>query len=417
MTVWINDDSNKATSITISGGGLVATQTGATRTAMVKADQGSDPGNSDDWYFEITVNVKNPTATPPADCIGVGVAQNLTNVNTGFNAYSVGYYADGWSIAYGAPSYTGILWGVGDVIGVRKQSSGVTFYKNGTTVFSNTLNPAPGDTLYPAGIVYFTDDQITANFGQSTFAHLPSGSSAWSIDPITLPARNLVYNKTLPSLIQVATMNAIDAVTGEVIEAPPSGTVGGYFPDAISNVLAGREVRLDLLVMFDFTSGAMRLWQGFGTLHTNDGNDWEGIGRLGQISDLESAIGGTAPQARFVLSGVDPTILANALDQQAEIYGRDCNVYMQFFDENFNCLDNPYVIWAGLMDTIRITESVGECQVEMTAETIFARRNKPPLGGLSDREQQRFFPGDNALAGIPALMSKTSIWPSILPQS
>jgi hypothetical protein len=325
MTLWINDDSNKATSITISGGRLVATQTGATRTAMVKADQGSYPGNSDDWYFEITVNVKNPTATPPADCIGVGIAQNLTNVNTGFNAYSVGYYADGWSIAYGAPSFTGIGYDVGDVIGVRKQSSGVP--------------------------------------------------------------------------------------------PPPVGERGGHFPDTINTVLARRTVVLDLLVRFDFLSGAMRLWQGFGTLHTNDGNNWEGIGRLGQISDLESAIGGTAPQAKFILSGVDPTILADALDQETEIYGRNCDVYMQFFNEDFTPLDNPYVIWSGLMDTLRITQTVDTCQVEMTAETLFARRSKPPLGVLSDREQQQFFPGDNALTGIPALMSKTSIWPVILPQS
>jgi hypothetical protein len=168
--------------------------------------------------------------------------------------------------------------------------------------------------------------------------------------------------------------------------------------------------------MFDFQSGPMRLWQGFGTLQTNDSNTWQGIGRLGQISDLESSIGGNAPQARFTLSGVDPNILANALDAQ-EIYGRDCNVYMQFFDDSFNCLDNPYVIWAGLMDTVKITQNVDMCQVEMTAETIFARRAKPPLGMLSDREQQKFFPGDNSLAGIPALMNKTAIWPVILPQS
>jgi hypothetical protein len=417
MTLWINDDSNKATSITISGGRLVATQTGATRTAMVKADQGSYPGNSDDWYFEITVNVKNPTATPPADCIGVGIAQNLTNVNTGFNAYSVGYYADGWSIAYGAPSFTGIGYDVGDVIGVRKQSSGVTFYKNGTTVFSHTLIPPSGDTLYPAGVLYFTGDQITANFGQSAFAHLPSGSSAWSIDPTTLAPRVITYNKTLPSLFQVATLNSIDLGTGEVVPPPPVGERGGHFPDTINAVLARRTVVLDLLVRFDFLSGAMRLWQGFGTLHTNDGNNWEGIGRLGQISDLESAIGGTAPQAKFILSGVDPTILAGALDQETEIYGRDCDVYMQFFNEDFTPLDNPYVVWSGLMDTLRITQTVDTCQVEMTAETLFARRSKPPLGMLSDREQQQFFPGDNSLTGIPALMSKTSIWPVILPQS
>jgi hypothetical protein len=413
MTIWSTDAVNKAASIAISGGGLVATQTSTTSSSIVRGDTSSVPLSSDDWYFEVTVNARTAGSTPGFD-VAVGLTSNTTNVNTNFDAASVGYYSDGWKAVYGAGSYTGTGYGAGDVIGVRKQSSGVTFTKNGTTVFTQALSAA--GALFPTAQLFYAGDQVTGNFGQSTFAHLPSGAVAWSVDPTTLPARNITYNKTLPSLFQVATMSAFDPVTGENVPPAPRGTVGGYFPDTIGAVLAGKVVRLDLLVRFDFASGPMRLWQGFGTLRTNDSNTWQGIGQLGQISDLESAIGGTAPQARFTLSGVDPTILANALDAQ-EIYGRDCDVYMQFFDDSFNCLDNPYVVWAGLMDTVRITQSVDTCQVELSAETIFARRAKPPLGMLSDREQQSFFPGDNSLAGIPALMSKTSIWPVILPQS
>jgi hypothetical protein len=429
MTTW--NPTDKGGTVTLSGSNLTAKQTGTVTLGpltnagqevistingrMVRADISSAAGNSDHWQFETTVDAAAAAGGTGA-CVGIGLANSAQNLSVEFDGTNgIGYHADGWFYGTGGATYTGVTYGNGDLIEVEKLSTGARWYKNGTLVTSQTS--IPSGALFPAAIVFNPNDQVTANFGATSFAHTVGGATAWVVDPTTLPARHLVYNKTLPSLFQVATMNTIDRDTGEPVPAPPAGTVGGYFPDTISSVLAGKVVRLDLLVMFDFLSGAMRLWQGFGTLHTNDGNDWQGIGQLGQISDLESAIGGTAPQAKFVLSGVDPQILADALDQQNEIYGRNCNVYMQFFDDNFNCLDKPYVIWAGLMDTIRITQNVDGCQVEMTAETIFARRAKPPLGMLSDREQQMFFPGDNSLAGIPALMSKTAIWPVILPQS
>lgn len=411
MTIW--NPTDKGATVTLSGGNLIAKQTGTVGTIngrMVRADISSTAGNSDHWQFETTIDAVAAAGGPGA-CVGVGVATSAQNLSVEFDgANGIGYHSDGWLYGPAGATSTGTTYGVGDVIGVEKLSTGLKWYKNGTLVTSQTS--IPSGSLFPAAILFNPNDQVTANFGATTFAHAISGASAWYVNPATLPARNLAYNKTLPSLYQVATMSKIDPEP-----LPSTGTVGGYFPDTIGAVLAGNTVRLDLLVMFDFLSGPMRLWQGFGTLHTNDGYNWQGIGQLGQISDLESAIGGTAPQAKFILSGVDPTILADALDQQNEIYGRDCNVYMQFFDANFNCLDNPYVIWAGLMDTIRITQTADTCQVEMTAETIFARRAKPPLGMLSDREQQTFFPGDNGLTGIPALMSKTAIWPVILPLS
>lgn len=189
----------------------------------------------------------------------------------------------------------------------------------------------------------------------------------------------------------------------------------GYFPDAVATALKQAVVRCDLLVYFDFATTPMWLWQGFGTLHTLDDQDWQGIGQLGHIGDLESSIGGTAPQATFTLSGVDPSLLNDALNASDEVFGRDVNVYMQFFDENFACLDNPYVVWAGTMNTLHVKHSVSQCSVELTAETIFARRSLPPLGNLSDRDQRRLYPDDSGCGIIPAMVSRVAIWPVIFP--
>jgi hypothetical protein len=189
----------------------------------------------------------------------------------------------------------------------------------------------------------------------------------------------------------------------------------GYFPSTIATALKKNVVRCDLLVFFDFATTPMYLWQGFGTLHTTDGNAWQGIGQLGQISDLESTIAGTSPTASFRLSGVDPAILAEALNTSEEVYGRDVNVYMQFFDESFNCLDDPYVVWAGTMDVMHVKQTADTCVVELTAESIFFRRSLPPLGNLSDRDQRRFYPGDASLAIMPGMVARSVLWPIIFP--
>lgn len=411
-TRW--DEIDKSPAITISGAGLVAVNTSSPSSAtsgMVRANIGSLAGNADDWYFEITAN-SIAEAGSDVSSFGIGLSNPSQSLDAGFDGSNgIGYYANGWFVASGISSFLGPTYTNGDVIGVRKTSIGVTFTKNGTFVRSQTTIPT--GILRPSVILFAPNDQVTANFGATAFAALPSGAGPWFVDPATLPARNITVNQALPLLLQIARLSSIPL-------EPPTPVVGtgGFFPNTIAAMLQGRRVHCDFLVKFDFLSGPMYLWQGFGTLRTNNGTNWQGIGQLGQISDLESAIGGNAPQAKFTLSGVDQKLIASALDQQDEIYGRDCNVYIQFFDSEFNCLDNPYVTWAGTMDQMRVRQSgPSECQVDLTAETLFARRSLPPLGNLTDREQQRFFPGDNGLTFIPSLMSKTAIWPVIVPQS
>jgi len=395
--------------ITLSGGNLVATQS---------AGSGGNAGktigsnfSASGGYFEITVNTVF-TSGSPTGATAIGLCVITSPLSFGFDASDgVGWYANGWIFGPGLTTNIGTTFTSGDIIGVKYGGSDIKFYKGATLVYTYSGSMPSGD-LYPAAYLPF-GDQVTANFGASSFANTPTGAVAW--DSVggggSLSARNITYSKTLPGLLQLASV-----LSGSPEPPPPTFGTGGYFPDTIAEILAGRTVRCDLLVFFDFLTTPMRLWQGFGTLVTNDANEWSGIGQLGQIGDLESSIGGTSPRAEFTLSGVDPDIVADALAAEDEINNRDVNVYIQFFNNDYTCLDNPYVVWAGIMDNMRIRQAGPDtCTVELSAETIFSRRSLPPLGILSDREHQQFYPGDTGLAGIPSLMSKVAIWPVILP--
>lgn len=185
----------------------------------------------------------------------------------------------------------------------------------------------------------------------------------------------------------------------------------GYFPATIAAALAGSTVRHGVLVHFDFLTEPARLWLGHGLLSAG-GNEWRGLGELGSISGIESAIGGTAPVVTFGLSGVAPSIVSAALNSSDEVKGRDVTIFMQFFDEHMQTLDAPYSIWAGTMDLMRVkAEGPTSRVIELTAETLFTRRSVPPWGYLSDRDQQRLYPGDRGLEEVAAMASKTVTWP------
>lgn len=359
-------------------------------------------------FFEVTVDQVSTGGAVFQTC-AIGIGQLDSDLSNGFeDGKGLGWYADGWLIGPGGfNTFTGVGWDDTDVLGVEWNSGGIRFYKNGTLSYTYTGSLPSGD-LYAIAYLLKNPNAVTANFGDSAWAHDPGGISGWGTGAGA--GRNLTVNQVLPALTQTASL-----LSGSGAPPPPAFGTGGFFPDTIAEVLAGRVVRCDMLVFFDFVAAPTRLWQGFGTLLTNDDNEWEGIGRLGKVNDLEAPTGTSSPSASFILSGVDPTMVAAALDPDV-ITNRDVFVYIQFFNEAMVPLDDPYVVYSGTMDTVNIKQSGPDlCTIEVKAEPPFVRRSYPPLGNLVDREQQMFFPGDVGLTFIPSLQSKVAIWPVILP--
>jgi hypothetical protein len=185
----------------------------------------------------------------------------------------------------------------------------------------------------------------------------------------------------------------------------------GHFPDTIAASLAGGVVRASYLVHLDFATNPQRLWLGHGLLSAG-GHIWSGLGEAASISGIESAIGGTAPVVTFGLSGVAPDIIAASLESSDEAKGRDASIFLQFFDEASQTLDNPFAIWLGVMDIMRVqTQGPTSRRIELTAETLFTKRASAPWGYLSDRDQQRLFPGDRGLEEMASMANKTVEWP------
>jgi len=196
------------------------------------------------------------------------------------------------------------------------------------------------------------------------------------------------------------------------------------FTNTIRAQAAGQHVIAALFVTFAFKSGTLRVWEGDGPLDRG-GFTWRGMGHrtdgmgnpLQSIDGLEQAINGTAPQLSLTLSGVDATVVQAARkDADAdEIEGRDLTVEIGFFDAtspNLVPLDGLMQLGIWTMQKPSFTATGPTLRtIMLPCETLFAQRSRAPFGMLTDRDQQRRFPGDKALEFVPTMVDRTATWP------
>lgn len=188
------------------------------------------------------------------------------------------------------------------------------------------------------------------------------------------------------------------------------------FDAAGAAALRGDTITAEILAFFDFASAPQRIHAGFGTLRAG-GYDWEGIGGLGSVSDIESAVGGVAPVVTFTLKGVGPEVANDVVNARTEVKGRDCAVYLQLYDDLLTPLGAPYTLYRGVMDRlVHSAASADTWTVQLTAETKFSRRGLPPFGNLTNADQQRRYPGDNGLFDVAEMINRRRPWNPEIPE-
>lgn len=193
-----------------------------------------------------------------------------------------------------------------------------------------------------------------------------------------------------------------------------------YFPATIRARLQGRTVRMTHLAKFDFdmlSSGfaPMYLWNGYRDIESG-GQTWIGLRNLGALEGLEETQSNIASTIRASISGVNTEALQLAVsEERAHYIGRMLTVYIQFFgstDNEWEVLDDPYAICAGLMDGMEISRQQREDgatvrTIAVTAPNIFYARRQPPFGFYTDRDQNKRHPGDRFCEFIPELQNMT----------
>jgi hypothetical protein len=160
-------------------------------------------------------------------------------------------------------------------------------------------------------------------------------------------------------------------------------------------------------VDFDFPSGHIRLWSGIGDLAIL-GNTFTGSGDLGKISVPEERAGLDAPRKTFALSGVDPSIVAEA-DLDA-CFGRSVIEYFGLLNsETRTLIDDPEINWEGRIDNVRRVDGA-EPVIEVNAEHRMILLDQSDGWRCTHEHQQRFYVGDNGFNLVMTLQTKEILW-------
>lgn len=180
----------------------------------------------------------------------------------------------------------------------------------------------------------------------------------------------------------------------------------------IAAAVADDPVRAALLARFDFASSTERLWAGDYPLTTSDGYEWKAMGVMGAIDGLSVRQDLAADQITFTLSGVDSDLVTTAQNSASEVKGRNCYVYIQFFDSSWAVLDAPLPIRYGVMDQMRYAATgPNQRKITLTAEGIFAARNSAPYAYYTDSDQEARHSGDTFFTLVSSLQVKQITWP------
>jgi hypothetical protein len=166
------------------------------------------------------------------------------------------------------------------------------------------------------------------------------------------------------------------------------------FSDAAQRVLAGQRVVAAIGVKLEFANETLNLWLGNGSVRSNDGQEWEGLGRLGGVSGLEFGAKAATQPISMTLSGLDAELAAVARSQYAQMRGRRVSVYALIFDEKTQPIDQPYLCMLATIDRASLKRSGDAFVLELAADPIFNTKHMPALNLVTDADHQARFPGD-----------------------
>lgn len=176
---------------------------------------------------------------------------------------------------------------------------------------------------------------------------------------------------------------------------------------AVQAEIAKQAVREAAFAKLAFDSGDMNVWSGVGTRSWN-GEDWIGVGSLGQLSPIEETSEIRATGLQLELSAVPSDQIAVAL---AEPYqGRPATVWVGFVDDADALIADPVQLFAGRMDTMEIDDGAEAARIQIACENRLIDLERPRERRYTDQDQQAEYPGDVGFEYVPSLQDKELVW-------
>ena len=162
-----------------------------------------------------------------------------------------------------------------------------------------------------------------------------------------------------------------------------------------------------IFVQATLASGTLYIWSGYGSTTWN-GQTWQGVGSLLNISTIEEKATVSATGLVVTLSGIDPTLLANVLDE-FEVCG-PVKVFLGAFSSPGVLIANPICLWAGNLDVPTIDVGADTASISINCESRLIEMNVSVDRRYTDQEQQVDTPGDLAFSFVNSIQNQPVYW-------
>lgn len=155
-----------------------------------------------------------------------------------------------------------------------------------------------------------------------------------------------------------------------------------------------------------FLSGDVRLWTGYGDL-VWDGETFTGAGTLISLAPINQGVDGEVTGVQVTLSGVDPDTLSLAMDEHYQ--SRALKIWFGAFADGA-LVDDPLLLFDGLMDVMPIDDDPERPTVSMTGESRLLGAVRGRILRYSNADQDALFPGDKGFEFVEQLQQQNFTW-------
>ena len=167
--------------------------------------------------------------------------------------------------------------------------------------------------------------------------------------------------------------------------------------------ITAKNIRPFFLLEGRFDSGDLNLWTGIGALEYG-GKTYHGVGSILTVEPIVETTNIEATGLSLTLSGLDNSIIAIAINENYQ--NRPAYIYMGAFDENWQVITEPYLVFEGRMDVMPIEKSDDTTTVTMQLENIMVDLTKATILNYTPEDQKLFFPNDTGFDRVTSLQSK-----------
>lgn len=170
--------------------------------------------------------------------------------------------------------------------------------------------------------------------------------------------------------------------------------------------ITSNQVSLCFLLDLTLSTGAvLHVWTGYGSITWN-GNTYLGVGDLGQVGDVTEGSDVKANGTTIALSGIDPTLLSDALNDIQQ--SAPATLWLATFSAG--AITAAYALYAGTVDKPGIQLGVDTATITIALENKLANLQRATNRRYTQADQRYYYPTDIGFAWVETQNDIALIW-------